>query len=146
MSMSGWRLHQRVVSVLGKLAALACFVLISGTPLRIGQTVFVIGLALCGVGLAVMCAALLHFNNTPPGHLATRGLYRVSRNPQWLGMAAMLLGTCVAVGSWTAVMLWLASVVGYRFRIRGEETACLMQYGAAYGDYLKRVPRYLLLL
>ena len=140
---SGWRRHPLVVSVLGKLAALACFVVIIRTPLKIGQSVFVIGIVLGVVGSTVMSAALLSYNSTPPGQMVTRGLYRVSRNPQWIGMAAMLLGTCVAIGSWTAVMLWLASAVGYHFRIRGEETACLTQYGAAYGDYVMRVPRYL---
>ncbi len=139
---SGWRRYQKVVALLGKLAASGCFVLIIGTPLKVGQGVLVIGIALCLVGVVVMSAALLSYNSTPPGQMVTRGLYRVSRNPQWLGMAAMLLGTCVAIGSWTAVMLWLASAVGYHFRILGEEIACVAQYGAEYGDYQKRVPRY----
>jgi protein-S-isoprenylcysteine O-methyltransferase Ste14 len=142
---SGWRRHQRVVSALGKLAALACFVLFIGTPLKIGEDVLVVGLALCVVGIVVMSAALRIYNRTPPGEMVTRGLYRVSRNPQWLGMAAMLLGTCVAIGSWTAVALFLASAVGYHFRLLGEETACLAQYGTEYGDFMKRVPRYLFL-
>ena len=141
---SGWRRHQLFVFVIGMLAALACLVLIIRTPLKIGQGVFFIGIVLCVIGSTVMSAALLNYNSTSPGEMVTRGLYRASRNPQWLGMAAMLLGTCVAIGSWTAVTLWLASAVGYHFRILGEETACLTQYGAAYEDYLKRVPRYLL--
>lgn len=139
---SGWHRYQLVVSLLGKLPALVAFVLIIGTPLKIGQGVLLVGVALCVAGSAVMSAALLSYNRTPPGQMVTRGLYRVSRNPQWLGMAAMLLGTCVAIGSWSAVMLWLASAVGYHFRILGEETACLTQYGTEYGDYQKRVPRY----
>ena len=143
-AVSGWRRHHLVVFVIGELAALACLVLIIRTPLRIGHGVFVIGIVLCGVGSAVMSAALLSYKSTSPGKMVTRGLYRASRNPQWLGMAAMLLGTCVAIGSWTAVTLCLASAVGYHFRILGEETACLTQYGAAYEDYMKRVPRYLL--
>ena len=141
---SGWRRHQLVVSLFGKLAALACFVLIIRTPLKIGQSVFFIGIVLCVFGSIVMSAALLTYNSTSPSQMVTRGLYRASRNPQWLGMAAMLLGTCVAIGSWTVVALWLASAVGYHFRILGEETACRVQYGAAYEDYVKRVPRYLL--
>ena len=139
---SGWRRHQRVVSALSKLAALACFVLFIGTPLKIGQGVFDIGSALSVVGSILMSAALLSYNRTPTGQMVTRGLYRVSRNPQWLGMAAMLLGACVAIGSWIAVMLWLVSAFGYHFRILGEETACAAQYGAEYGDYRNRVPRY----
>jgi protein-S-isoprenylcysteine O-methyltransferase Ste14 len=39
----------------------------------------------------------------------------------------------------------LASAVGYHFRLLGEETACLAQYGTEYGDFMKRVPRYLFL-
>ena len=102
----------------------------------------VIGIALCIAGVVVMSAALLIYNGTPPGQMVTRELYRVSRNPLWLGMAAMLLGTCVAIGSWTAVMLWLTSAVAYHFRILGEEIAFVARYGAEYGDYQKRVPRY----
>ena len=141
---SGWRRQQLVGSVLGKLAALACFVLFILTPLKVGQSVLFIGILMCVFGSVVMSAALLTYNRTSPGEMATQGLYRASRNPQWLGMAAMLFGTCVAIGSWTAVTLWLAAAVGYHFRILGEETACRRQYGAAYEDYLKRVPRYLL--
>ena len=140
---SGWSRHQRVVAALGKLPALACFVLFIGTPLKIGQGLLVVGVALCVVGIVVMSAALQTYNRTPSGEMVTRGLYRVSRNPQWPGMAAMLLGTCVAIGSWTAVMFWSASAVGYHFRLLGEETACLAQYGTEYGDYMERVPRYL---
>ena len=92
---SGWSRHQRVVAALGKLPALACFVLFIGTPLKIGQGLLVVGVALCVVGIVVMSAALQTYNRTPSGEMVTRGLYRVSRNPQWLGMAAMLLGTCV---------------------------------------------------
>ena len=139
---SGWRPYQRVGSTLSKFGALACFVLFIGSPLKIGQGAFVIGSAVSVAGSFLMSAALLSYNRTPSGEMVTRGLYRVSRNPQWLGMAAMLLGACVAIGSWTAVMLWLASAVGYHFRILGEETACAAQYGAAYGDYQQRVPRY----
>ena len=139
---SGWRRHQRVVAALSKLSALACFILLAGTPLRIGRAVFVTGIVLSVAGSIFMSAALLSYNRTPPGRMVTRGPYRVSRNPQWLGMAAMLLGACVAIGSWTAVMLWLVSAVGYHFRILGEEIACVARYGAEYGDYQKRVPRY----
>ena len=139
---TGWRRHQRVVSALSKLTALACFVLFIGTPLKIGQGVFIVGSALWVVGSILALVALVSYNRTPAGQMVNQGLYRVSRNPQWLGMAAMLLGVCIAIGSWTAVVLWLVSAIGYHFRILGEETACAAQYGADYRDYRNRVPRY----
>ena len=68
---SGWRRHQRVVSALSKLGALACFVLFIGTPLKIGQGVCVIGSALSVVGSILMFAALLSYNRTPTGQMVT---------------------------------------------------------------------------
>jgi protein-S-isoprenylcysteine O-methyltransferase Ste14 len=88
--------------------------------------------------------ALFNFRNTPAGQPVTSGLYRISRNPQWVTLFAMLLGACIAIGSWTAVILLLIAAVFYHFRIRGEERACLAHYGEPYQELLDRVPRYFL--
>ena len=55
-----------------------------------------------------------------------------------------MLGTGIAIGSWTALLLRHVAVVFYHFRILGEERACLQRYGEPYEQFLKRVPRYLL--
>ena len=73
-------------------------------------------------------------------------VYLLETRPQFLTLPVALsfLGTCIAIGSWAAVILLLISVAFYHFRIRGEERACLARYGESYQEFLDRVPRYLL--
>jgi protein-S-isoprenylcysteine O-methyltransferase Ste14 len=56
--------------------------------------------------------------------------------------SVVLLGAGIAVGSWLALILLVASRLLEHFGIVAEEQVCLTQYGEAYCAYLKRVPRY----
>ncbi|MBU1748286.1 MAG: phosphatidylethanolamine N-methyltransferase family protein, partial [Chloroflexi bacterium] len=115
-SVSGWSREQKVLSAIGKPFSLACLALIIFTPLKIGQGVFVVGLVTFALGFVGMIVALFNFRNTPAGQPVTSGLYRVSRNPQWVTLFTMFLGNCIAIGSWTAVVLLLIAAVFYHFR------------------------------
>ncbi|MCL4528483.1 MAG: DUF1295 domain-containing protein [Chloroflexi bacterium] len=141
-SVSGWSRQQVIFSTLGKPFSLACLGILVSSPLKIGQTVFIAGGFVFLIGFTGMMIALLNFRNTPSDQPVTQGLYRISRNPQWISLATMFLGGCVAVGSWLAICLLLIAVIFYHFRILGEEQACLNRYGEPYQNYLKRVPRY----
>ena len=140
---SGWTQEQRILGAVGLPFALAGLVLIIFTPLKMGQPVFLLGSAMYGLGLVGFVTALFDFRNTPPDRPVTGGLYKYSRNPQWVTFATALLGTSVAVGSWSAFLLLGVRVVFNHFRILGEERSCLKQYGDVYGGYMESVPRYL---
>jgi protein-S-isoprenylcysteine O-methyltransferase Ste14 len=88
--------------------------------------------------------ALFDFKNTPPGEPVTRGLYRVSRHPQIVMASLVLLGACIAIGSWLALVFWAAARLLEHLGIVAEEEICLKQYGDAYSAYIKQVPRYFL--
>jgi protein-S-isoprenylcysteine O-methyltransferase Ste14 len=139
-----WNSQQRVLSLMGTPFSLACITLIVFTPLKISQAVFMAGLVVFAVGFAGMISALIVFRRTPLDQLVTGGLYRISRNPQWVSLCLMILGTGIAIGSWTVVLLLLVIVVFTHFRILGEERSCAKRYGEPYQEFLQRVPRYLL--
>ena len=141
-SISGWNKQQRILFSIGKLFSLSCLAIIIFSPLKIGLEIFVVGSMLFVFGFIGMIVALFNYKNTAPNQPATQGLYQVSRNPQWISLATMLLGACIAIGSWVAIVLLLIAALFYHFRILGEERACLHSYGKAYQDYMKRVPRY----
>lgn len=82
------------------------------------------------------------FKNTPPDEPVERGIYRLSRHPQIVMSSVVLLGDCIAVGSWSALLLLLVARVFGHFGILAEEEVCLRQYGDAYRTYMERVPRY----
>jgi protein-S-isoprenylcysteine O-methyltransferase Ste14 len=142
-SAAGWSWQQRFASTLGKVFSLSCLAIIIFAS-EAGAPVFFLGLAIYALGFTTMIIALSDYRRTPAGRPVSRGLYRFSRNPQWLSLAAILLGCCLAIGSWAGILLLLAAACFYHFRILGEERACLASYGSEYEDYLQRVPRYLL--
>ena len=134
----------RVLRVTGKLLALVCFGLIIFTPLKVGDNVLILGSILFALGLAGLIIALFNFKNTPFDQPVTRGLYRVSRNPQIFAFTISLLGICIAIGSWVATFMLIMTQFFSHSRILAEESACLVQYGDSYRAYMKRVPRYFL--
>jgi protein-S-isoprenylcysteine O-methyltransferase Ste14 len=141
---SGWSQKQQAFTIAGKLCGLICLVLLTLTPLKIGSPVFVVGAILTALGLLGLIKALFDFKNTPLDEPVTRGLYRVSCHPQIVMSSVVLLGGCIAIGSWVAVVFWATARLMEHFGIVAEEQVCLKQYGEAYRAYLKRVPRYLL--
>lgn len=76
--------------------------------------------------------------------LVTSGVYRVTRNPMYLGLALMLVGACVRLGSPLA-LLGLVAYVAYmnRFQIGPEERALTGLFGEAYTAYTRSVRRWL---
>jgi protein-S-isoprenylcysteine O-methyltransferase Ste14 len=139
---SGWSQMQVIFTVVGKLCALICLIFIIFTPFKIGFSVFVIGAVVTTMGLVGLAKALFDFNNTPVDELVTRGMYRISRHPQIVMSSVVLLGACIAIGSWAALLLLVAARVFSHLGILAEEEVCLKQYGDSYRVYMERVPRY----
>jgi protein-S-isoprenylcysteine O-methyltransferase Ste14 len=141
---SGWSQKQRAFTVAGKLCALVCLALIALTPLKTGGPVFAIGILLVALGSIGLVKALFDFRDTPLDEPVTRGLYRASRHPQIVMATLVLLGACIAVGSWLALAALAAARLLEHLGIVAEEEVCLTRYGNSYRAYLDRVPRYFL--
>ncbi|MBN1886832.1 MAG: DUF1295 domain-containing protein [Thermoflexales bacterium] len=139
---SGWSQKQVAFTVAGKLCALACLVLIILTPLKVGSHVLTIGAVVVALGLIGLIKALFDFKNTPFDEPVTRGLYKLSRHPQIVMSSLVILGTCIAIGSWPALALWAAARLLEHLGILAEEEVCLKRYGESYRGYLERTPRY----
>jgi len=139
---SGQRKHQLLRRLFGVILVLLWIILVSLTPLRIGDVVFVIGISLYSLGLIGFIIALDTFKNTPVDEPVTSGLYRMSRHPQQLAVSVSFLGICIAIGSWPAFAFMILGVIGAHLKILAEENACLEQYGESYRNYMERIPRY----
>jgi protein-S-isoprenylcysteine O-methyltransferase Ste14 len=72
------------------------------------------------------------------------GLYRITRNPMFLGMAASALGVALWFGSWAMLAAAaLATLIIDRLVISREEAYLEMRFGDAYRAYRQRVRRWL---
>ena len=79
-----------------------------------------------------------------PTVLVTDGAFRFTRNPMYLGMALILAGTAITLGSLIALCCAaLFVIVVDRWFIHGEERNATEAFGAAYADYRRQVRRWL---
>lgn len=76
--------------------------------------------------------------------LVTGGPYRFTRNPMYLGMAGILVGTAIALGSLTPWLVLPAfmRVIAERFIVR-EEAMLERAFGEPYSNYRAVVRRWL---
>jgi protein-S-isoprenylcysteine O-methyltransferase Ste14 len=103
-----------------------------------------------GVALIFWCVALFVRRGTPirpfteSSALVREGPYRLSRNPIYLGLALLLASSAAFLGTATP---WLALgsfvlVIRQRFILR-EEALLRARFGAEYGDFCRRVRRWI---
>ncbi len=76
--------------------------------------------------------------------LVTTGVYRYTRNPMYLGMALILLGTACTTGvvSGLAVPVLFMAIIEMRF-IRPEEDMLRVVFGEEFDAYCGRVRRWI---
>jgi protein-S-isoprenylcysteine O-methyltransferase Ste14 len=141
---SGWTRRQRILTLIGKILALATVMIIILTPLKLDSPAFVIGCVLVGLGLVGLIKALIDFRNTPADQPATRGIYRFTRHPQNLASSTIILGCTIAIGSWFGMIIFFVARILLHANLVAEEEVCLKIYGDSYREYMRQAPRYLI--
>jgi protein-S-isoprenylcysteine O-methyltransferase Ste14 len=113
-----------------------------------------LALALLVVGAAIAIAGVVSFrrakttvNPLQPekaSSLVSSGMFQVTRNPMYLGMAIVLLGWAGYLASWPA-LLGVPIFVLYinRFQIAPEERVMASLFGADYAAYKEKVRRWI---
>jgi protein-S-isoprenylcysteine O-methyltransferase Ste14 len=111
-------------------------------------------LALAGVGACFDVAGLLAFNKAKTTvnplrpdratQVVSTGVYRITRNPMYLGMVLILLGLALYLASPWAVLGPLGFVAFItRYQIQPEERVLTAHFGAPYTAYCAQVRRWL---
>ncbi|TDP97964.1 methyltransferase family protein [Labedaea rhizosphaerae] len=120
---------------------------VGGRPVTVavGAVIAALGLALAFTGVA---AVIRHRTTIVPHHqvavLLTEGVYRLSRNPMYTGLATAYVGMALVFGSWWPLVLFpLVVLVVRALVIRPEEEYLAQRFGRDYADYAARVRRWL---
>jgi protein-S-isoprenylcysteine O-methyltransferase Ste14 len=125
--------------------------LIDGQRIHFG-VLEALGVAIAAAGLSVIVSALVLFRKSrthpepwrPASAFVTDGLYRVTRNPMYLGMTLLCLGIAVAFHSVAGIVASLLSaLIVDRLVIAREETYLLRTFGDEYAAYKRQVRRWL---
>lgn len=80
----------------------------------------------------------------PPKQLVAKGLYRLVRNPMYVGVITALLGEALLFQS-QSLAIYTALVFGviHLFVVFIEEPLLREKFGASYQDYCAQVPRWI---
>src|SRR6185503_20705055 len=80
----------------------------------------------------------------PPKELVVSGLYNYIRNPMYVGVLLVIIGHFLWFGFWNLLIYAVLVFVGFSaFVVFYEEPTLKRNFGAAYEEYLKRVPRWI---
>ncbi len=112
-----------------------------------------LGLVPLSVGLAIYVWCVADFALAgrgtpapidPPKELVVRGLYRVTRNPMYVGVLSVITGESWLFGSVPLAFYTVSVFAGFHCFVLGyEEPALRRSFGEAYQRYCAAVPRWL---
>ena len=105
------------------------------------------GLAIIAIAIGAFIKAKTTINPMNPYKAETlviKGLYRISRNPMYLGVLLLLLGWAAYLqnmAGFAPVILFVVAMT--LFQIKPEEKALRKKFGTEYDAYCKRVRRWI---
>ena len=130
------------VRFLGQVAMLAYIGMMVFTPLRHDTLTFLVGIQIYATGYGSVMVALYYFKRAPANQAIVAGPYRLTRNPQWVGLLLILAGAALMSGVWLYLGILFVVAIIYHLQILAEEKACLEQYGDGFRAYMAKIPRY----
>ena len=112
-------------------------------PFKLYTIWFYIGLLIYLLGVIIGILAWYDFYTTAVDKLVTKGIYRISRNPMYLGIILIYIGTGIACVSWLFLLLTMIFAILSHVLVITEENYCLKKFGKDYRKYLNRTPRWI---
>lgn len=120
-------------------------------PLSLGWRVGV-GLAVAALGMVPIGLALGLFRQTrqdpkpwqPTPEIISTGIYRVTRNPMYVGMALLQAAIGIGLGNaWIVVLVAPVVAIVHVTAVRPEEAYLDEKFGEVYREYARTVRRWL---
>ena len=144
------------VLILGKVAMAACFLFallkspLSDTLLYDSAFLQTVGIILAAAGLLLVILGLSHLGRSASvglpeemTRLKTEGVYRLTRNPMYLGGFIICLGSCLYALHLLNILFAAVAIGIHHAIVLKEERFLAERFGQEWLDYIRRVPRYL---
>jgi protein-S-isoprenylcysteine O-methyltransferase Ste14 len=112
-------------------------------PLQLGTMWLYGGLIICLFGMIFTTVAILNFATSQKDKVVTKGLYRFTRNPTYIGLILMHVGLGIACSSWLYISLTVVMIILLNANLSAEERYCLYRFGDDYQKYKNSTPRWI---
>ena len=73
----------------------------------------------------------------------TKGLYKISRNPMYVGFNLLTISAVLCCSNWLMLLLGIYNIIVYHLIILGEESFLETRFGRKYLDYKIAVRRFI---
>ena len=140
---SGYTKREKTLESIGMVIVFAFYAYSVFLPLKVGTFWFFAGLLIYLLGMLFVILALLSFHAAPVDRPVTKGVYRISRHPMYVGETLIYISISVACLSWIFLLPVIVTVIYESYIVTAEERICLNQYGDAYREYMDRTPRWI---
>lgn len=123
-------------------------------PAAVNRYIFAISVLLAITGATIAYLGVVEFrkhrttvnplNPSKSSEVVTTGVFRISRNPMYLGMAIVLFAFCTYFGSiWSISAVAIFIIYITTFQIIPEEQVLTQMFGRNYEEYKRRVRRWI---
>jgi len=112
-------------------------------PIQLDTIWLYSGLVVFLFGMVFTIVTVLNFASSPKDEVITRGLYRFSRNPMYIGLLLLQTGVGIACASWLYLLLTLVLMIMLNAVLPSEERYCLYRYGDDYQKYKNSTPKWI---
>ena len=113
-------------------------------PLKLGTIWFYVGLPISILGIIMPIIAGISFATAPLDKPLTTGVYRITRNPEYLSVFLQYLGIGISCLSWVFILCALIWIISFHIEVvQSEEPSLIEKYGDAYKEYMNRTPRWI---
>ncbi len=112
-------------------------------PLQLGTIWLYSGLIVYLFGIIFTIVAIRNFATSPKNKVITKGLYRFTRNPMYVGVILLQIGLGIACSSWLYLFLSVVLLILLNANLSAEERYCLHMYGENYQKYRNSTPRWI---
>ena len=104
---------------------------------------FYIGLAIYILGIIICVISIINFAKPTENGINTKGIYKISRNPMYVGYFIFFLGCALLTRSILLFIFLIVFQISAHWIILSEERWCINEFGKEFIGYMDKVRRYL---
>lgn len=104
--------------------------------LMVGNCIYILG-------IVILVITTINFSKPNNQNMNLNGLYRVSRNPMYIGYFIYFLGCVILTKSIVLFIVLIIFQISCHWLILEEEKWCIKTFGNQYKEYMAKVRRYI---
>lgn len=138
--------RQRIVSVFNFFLFQGLLIVVLFMPLQFDTSYFNFGMFTFIFSFVAYITSLLNYATSKPDRPVTKGIYKLSRNPQQIATIFMWIGIGIMTNCLLIIVICLIQFFTVYPTFKAQEKFCIDKYGNDYIEYMKVAPRYFLFL